>query len=122
MNSITKEYLATIIIGKIAEDISIHRKFRQQPCEDYSCPVPTDEEVLDFIITIPYFDDKLKDFLIGNLKETTVITSQAWENEFIRKTNCWAKSLEWLHGEDPDVTRLHRENAQSHFSFLSLPY
>ena len=122
MNSITKDYLTDIIIKKIEEDISIHRKARQQATDQEHYPCPTDEEVLDFIIAIPYFDDKLKDFLIGNLMETTIIISQSWENEFIKKTTSWAKSVEWLYGEDAAAVHPDEAKAGRQSSFLSLPY
>jgi hypothetical protein len=122
MNSITKDYLTDIIIKKIAEDISIHRKAKQQAPGDEHYPCPTDEEVLDFIIAIPYFDDKLKDFLIGNLMETTIIISQSWENEFNKKTASWAESAEWLYGEDAGALRPGEAGGGRQSSFLSLPY
>src|SRR5215203_2684064 len=100
MNSITKDYLTEIIFKKIAGNINFHRQSKRHLGSMEHASVPTDEEVLDFIISIPYFDDRLKDFLIGNLGETTIIISQSWENEFIIKAKLWADSMDWLHGND----------------------
>jgi hypothetical protein len=121
MNSITKNYLAEIIFKKISPTIDIHRMSKRHLFNYEPCSLPTTEELLDFIISIPYFDDKLKDFLIGNLGDTTIIISQSWENEFIIKTRLWAESVEWLHGNDhflksPVFTNSREKN------YLSLPY
>ena len=62
MNSVTKDYLAEIIFKKASENIDQYRESKQQQFDNEPYPGATDEEVLDFIITIPYFDVKLKDF------------------------------------------------------------
>ena len=120
MNSITKDYLAEIIFKKISDNINIHRKSKRHLVNYHFSSVPTDDEVLDFIISIPYFDDRLKDFLIGNLGETTIIISQSWENEFIIKTRLWAESVEWLHGNDNFLKDVNLNNKER--KYLSLPY
>lgn len=122
MNSITKEYLVEIIFNKISESIDIHRQSKNHQFDNEPYPGATDEEMLDFIISMPYFDDKLKNFLLGNLAETTVIISQSWENEFIIKTRLWAESFEWLHGNDYFLSEAHISNINKERKFLSLPY
>ena len=121
MNSITKEYLAEIILKKISEKIDVHRRAKRDAISNGAYALPTDEEVLDFIISIPYFDDRLKDFLIGNLGDSTIIISQSWENEFIVKTRLWAESFEWLHGNDQLLSEPGNSNNKER-KFLSLPY
>ena len=122
MNSITKEYLTEIIFKKISETIDQHRESKQHQFDNEPYPGATDEEVLDFIITIPYFDRKLKDFLLGNLSENTIIISQAWENEFIKNTQLWAESFEWLHGNDYFLSEAHISGINKERVFLRLPY
>ena len=122
MNSITKDYLTEIISKRISETISIHRRSKKHQCDNEPYQIATDEEVLDFIISIPYFDDRLKDFLIGNLVEHTIIISQAWENEFIKKTNLWVESFEWLHGNDQFSSELPVSGTNKENVFLTLPY
>ena len=122
MNSITKDYLAEIIFKKISETIDKYRESKSQQFDNEPYPGATDEEVLDFIISIPYFDDKLKDFLLGNLLEETIIISQSWENEFIKKTRLWAESFEWLHGNDYFLIEAHISGINKEGTFLRLPY
>jgi hypothetical protein len=122
MNSITKDYLVEIIFKKISENIDIHRQSKRHQFDNEPYPGATDEEILDFIISIPYFDDRLKNFLLGNLAETTIIISQSWENEFIIKARLWAESFEWLHGNDYFLSEAHVSNIKREGKFLSLPY
>ena len=122
MNSITKDYLAGIIFKKTSETIDIHRESKRHQFDNEPYPGATDEEVLDFIISIPYFDERLKDFLLGNLIEDTIIISQSWENEFIKNTLLWAESFEWLHGNDYFLSEAHISGINKEGMFLTLPY
>ena len=122
MNSVTKDYLAEIIFKKASENIDQYRESKQQQFDNEPYPGATDEEVLDFIITIPYFDVKLKDFLLGNLADNTIIISQSWENEFIKNTKLWAESFEWLHGNDYFLIEAHTSGINKNKHFLTLPY
>lgn len=122
MNSVTKDYLAEIIFKKASENIDKYRESKQQQFDNEPYPGATDEEVLDFIITIPYFDVKLKDFLLGNLAEDTIIISQNWENEFIKNTKLWAESFDWLHGNDYFLSEAYTSGNNKDKHFLSLPY
>ena len=81
-----------------------------------------DEEVLSFIHSIPYFDTRLKDFIIGQMSERTIIISQNWENEFIIKCRAWAESFEWLHGDDRFLSDRHLDQLRRNAASLSLPY
>ena len=65
---------------------------------------------------------KLKDFLLGNLSEDTIIISQSWENEFIKNTKLWAESFEWLHGNDYFLSEAHVSGINRERVFLTLPY
>lgn len=122
MNSVTKDYLTEIIFKKASENIDKYRESKQQQFDNEPYPGATDEEVLDFIITIPYFDVKLKDFLLGNLAEDTIIISQSWENEFIKNTKLWAESFEWLYGSDYFLSEAHVSGINKDRVFLRLPY
>lgn len=122
MNSITKDYLTGIVFKNASETIDKHRQSKQHPFDNKPYPGATDEELLDFIISIPYFDVRLKDFLLGNLAEDTIIISQAWENEFIKKTKLWAESFEWLQGNDHFLSEAVINGMQKEKAFLTLPY
>ncbi|MGG9970586.1 hypothetical protein ACQ33O_02230 [Ferruginibacter sp. SUN002] len=117
MTSITSDYLINIIDRCISTTIS-QRRTNLNKYEMPEATVATDEEILDFIISIPYFDTKLKDFIIGNLPMQAVIISQTWENEFIKKCMEWRGSKEWMH---TDVSSFNSDKEQ-HKSFLMLPY
>lgn len=122
MNSITKDYLTEIVFKKATETIEKRRESKQHQFDNEPYPGATDEEVLDFILTIPYFDEKLKDFLLGNLADDTIIISQAWENEFIKKTRLWADSRDWLQGSNYFLDETNSRSAQNTATFLRLPY
>jgi hypothetical protein len=122
MKSITKEYLADIIFRRINKTIDMHRQSKRNYMEPEQYPVATDEEILEFIHSIPYFDIRLKDFIIGHLSERTIIISQTWENEFILKCNAWAESFEWLHGDDRFLSDKHLDLIKRNAVFLTLPY
>ncbi|GEM_PF-1003349 len=122
MNSITKDYLTEIIFKRISDNIDQYRQSKQHQFDNEPYPGATDEEVLDFIISIPYFDVKLKDFLLGNLAEETIIISQTWENEFIKNTKLWSESFEWLHGNDYFLSEAHISGINTGKDFLTLPY
>ncbi|MEO6488926.1 MAG: hypothetical protein ABIO04_03210 [Ferruginibacter sp.] len=121
MKSITKEYLSDIIFRIINKSIDGHRASKRYDLSDKDFPA-TDEEVLEFLHSIPYFDTRLKDFIIGHLSERTIIVSQAWENEFIVKCRAWAESYEWLHGDDRFLSDKHLDKIKKEATFLTLPY
>jgi hypothetical protein len=122
MKAITNEYLADIILRQINGNIRTHRANKNNFLIHENLPCATDAELLDFIQTIPYFHETLKDFLVGNLTEETIIISQSWELEFLKKTILWAESFEWLHGSDYFLTDAHINSIKKNISSLSLPY
>ncbi|MES2430015.1 MAG: hypothetical protein V4556_03700 [Bacteroidota bacterium] len=118
MTSITSDYLINIIDRCIST--TIHQ--RRTNLNKYEAPettVATDEEILDFIVAIPYFDTKLKDFIIGNLPMQAVIISQTWENEFIKKCMEWRGSQEWMQA---NASLLNNLQKQINRNSLTLPY
>ena len=118
MQSITKEYLLDIIRRKISATIHLHRK--RHP---YSFTVvgssASSEEVKEFILTIPYFDASLKNFLTS-LADAQTIISQAWELEFIKKCELWMQGYEWLYGTPCFSNEQHVYQGQR--PSLALPY
>jgi hypothetical protein len=122
MQSITKTYLIDTIYRMINTSIRLHRQSKNNSHYNEVYPVATDEEMIDFIVTIPYFDIDLKDFLLGNVKEETVIISQSWEIEFIKKCTAWANSYEWLEGDEYYLSDAHISSLMRQADCLSLPY
>ncbi len=95
MTSITVEYLVDIIVRQVSKTITLRRNNpAEKTTPEYA--EATDEEIVDFIFSIPYFDIKLKDFLLGNVDLQNIIISQTWENEFIKKCKNWAEDMCWL--------------------------
>ena len=122
MKAITNEYLAEYILRYINKDIQVHRSSKNNFLIHENFPCATDAELLDFIQSNPYYGINLKDFLVGNLKEETIIISQSWELEFLKKSLLWAESFEWLHGNDYYLSDTHINQIRKNISTLSLPY
>ena len=122
MQSITKEYLIDTIFRMINTSLQLHRASKNRSMYNDEHPTATDEEIIDFIVTIPYFDEQLKYFLLGNVKENTIIISQSWELEFIKKTISWVQSYEWLEGDDYYLSDAHISRLQQKANCLRLPY
>ena len=95
MTSITVEYLVYIIVRQVSKTITLRRNNPSEKATPAYAGA-TDEEIVDFIFSIPYFDIKLKDFLLGNVDLQNIIISQTWENEFIKKCNTWSEDMRWL--------------------------
>lgn len=122
MQSITKVYLLDIIYRMINNSIKQHRYSKHNDHYNEVYATATDEEMIDFIVTIPYFDIDLKDFLLGNVKEETVIISQSWEIEFIKKCTAWSQSYEWLEGDEYYLSDTHISRLMQQANCLRLPY
>ncbi len=122
MKAITKEYLADIIFRAINKTIDTHRNSKKNAFYYEPFPTATDEEILDFIQSTPYFDVRLKDFLLGNLVDETIIISQSWEIEFLKKTLSWAEGFEWLHGNTYFLSEAHISGIRKQSGCLTLPY
>jgi hypothetical protein len=76
--------------------ITIH--YRRKIADNYFAKETvevTEEELIDFVASIPYFTIELKDFLMGNLTVQTIIISQDWEKDFARKSIAWATHPQW---------------------------
>ncbi len=82
----------------------------------------SNEEIADFILSIPYFHDGLKDFILGNANEQTIIVSQAWEIAFIIRTKKWAECDEWLHEAFQSSPKYYTGPPQRGTDSLKLPY
>ncbi|MEJ7626536.1 MAG: hypothetical protein WKF35_06725 [Ferruginibacter sp.] len=121
MKSITKDYLADIIFRIINKTISLHRSSQNNYLYHEHFPSATDAEVLDFIQSIPWFDLKLKNFIVGNLAEETIIISQSWELEFFKRVQAWSESNTWLQYNNSILHNSMPEDSAGNFS-LTLPY
>jgi len=122
MQFITRTYLTDIIFRGINETIQPRRMSQKNHLFYLHYPTATKDELLDFIESIPYFDDRLKDFLMGNLPNDNTIISQAWETSFIVKTKLWATSNDWLHVDVILSIGFYTKYVKANKDLLTLPY
>ncbi len=122
MIAATGEYLINIIERRVNQTIGLHRNLSAEEIAANNFLYATNKEIADFILSIPYFDERLKNFILGFLTEQTIIISQSWEIAFIVRTGRWAESEEWLHGAF-QLSMSSLANHQYHNpNFLTLPY
>lgn len=119
MITVTSEYLINVI----------ERHLRGSGTGNFPRPLSTVEPhpvpssiIADFLLSIPYFDADLKNFILGKAKESVMIVSQAWEIEFIIRTKSWATSETWK-CKTFSFNEAYIASAQENlYSFLKLPY
>jgi hypothetical protein len=121
MISVTGEYLVNIIERHIGATINKKRGVGDESIDVKNNP-PSNEEVADFLLSIPYFDQGVKNFILGNGSETTMIVSQAWEIAFILRTKKWSESETWLQNRLTISHRFCKEDSEQVTDFLKLPY
>lgn len=122
MISVTGEYLITIIERNVNRTICIRRNHPVQAAAIEVVYDTTNEEIADFILSIPYFDEGIKNFIMGISNEKTIIISQSWEIAFIVRARKWAESDEWLHEAFRLSMGLNDSQLKGITDFLALPY
>ena len=122
MIAVTGEYLINIIERRVNQTIGLRRNLSPAELAEEHFLYATNEEIADFILSIPYFDERLKNFILGFLTEQTIIISQSWEIAFIVRTRSWAESDEWLHGAFRLSMSTLDDHQQNNPDFLTLPY
>lgn len=121
MQSITKDYLLDIIQKKMNVSIHLHRKQNPHSLNIALYSKATAQELQEFILSIPYFDEGLKHFLTAAGEQQTII-SQTWELEFVKKCELWLGGYEWLYGKPNFLNEVYDSNVGKSQSFLKLPY
>jgi hypothetical protein len=119
MKGITRAYLLYLIKDYVK--LTIHHR-RNIPRNYFAEEVVeiTDEEIIDFVISIPYFTVELKDFLMENLSVQMIIISQQWEKDFTRKAVAWATDSRWT---SADMSFLSNSYKNTNITdLLNLPY
>lgn len=122
MISVTGEYLLNIIERHVNRTIGFRRNLPIEEIRDEKMLASTNEEIADFILSIPYFDERLKNFILGFSNEQTIIISQSWEIAFMVRAGKWAESDEWLHGAFRLSMCPYAEELKGNADFLTLPY
>jgi hypothetical protein len=122
MQSITKTYLTDLLVRTINQTIQIRRvsQHKQLPYLQYT--TATTDELLDFIASIPYFDEGLKNFLMGKQNDTIIIISQAWETSFMVRAKAWAESEAWLYINPIFAIGFSTQQLTREKDSLTLPY
>jgi len=119
MKGITRAYLLYVINDCMK--ITIH--YRRKVADNYFAKEITDvteEELIDFVATIPYFSIELKDFLMGNLTVQSIIISQDWEKDFARKAVAWATDPKWTETDMSFLAESFKNVVIE--DFLTMPY
>lgn len=122
MTAVTAEYLINIIERQVNKTIGSRRNVEAKEAHLSEIFKSTNEEIADFILSIPYFDERLKNFILGSLEEQAIIISQAWEIDFIIKTTRWAEGDDWLHGAFRLSMSSYVNKRSESADFLTLPY
>jgi hypothetical protein len=92
--------LRKLIFEAINPTIEIHRESDENYFWLEHNPCVTDQEIEDFIQSIPYFKQELKCFLLNDFPgvEEMFVTDE-WQEEFEQKVKAWTESFEWLNGD-----------------------
>ena len=122
MIAATGEYLINIIERRVNQTIGLRRNLSAAELLIEPTLYATNEEIADFVLSIPYFDERLKNFILGFVTEQTIIISQTWEIAFSVRTGRWAESDEWLHGDFRLSMSALDDHQQNNPDFLTLPY
>lgn len=96
MKSISIQDLRSIIFEHIDETIDDHRKSKRNKFYYDPYPTATEDELDDFIKSIPYFTDDLKKFLLGKNHSSTLFVPYSWLERFDMAIWFWYDSEEWL--------------------------
>ncbi len=118
MQCVTNNYLLDIIQKKMTVTLPLHRKQNPHSLNLALYAKATPQELQEFILSIPYFDGSLKNFLTATGEPQTII-SQAWELEFVKKCELWLGSYEWMYGKPCDTNGSRFDISRMN---LSLPY
>ena len=119
MKGITRAYLLHLIKDCITVSIHHRRNVSQNYFAKEIVEI-TEDEMIDFITSIPYYTVELKDFLIGNLSVQVIIISQHWEKDFIAKGITWATDTKWTAADMSFLSNCYKNVVVT--DFLSLPY
>lgn len=122
MQLITKSYLTSIIFRAVNATLLIRRASQKNILYYLNYPTATDEELMDFTQSCPYFDAGLKEYLLEIITDESIIISQLWETAFIVKTKEWSTSNQWLHVDVIVSIGFYPAQINSNPDCLKLPY
>ena len=53
----------------------------------------TEEEIVEFILLIPHFDERLKDFMLGNISDRKQSSAGMWKLNSSKNATAWSESF-----------------------------
>lgn len=119
MKGITRAYLLYLLSDYLKFTIHLRRNTPRNYFD--SVPVEiTEDEITDFIVSIPYFGVELKDFLVGNLPVQMIIISREWEKDFTCKAVAWATDVRWTLSDMSFLPNKYQNVLST--DFLNMPY
>lgn len=119
MKGITRAYLLYLIKDYIKLTIHHRRNIPRNYFAEELVEI-TEEEIIDFIISIPYLTVELKDFLMENLSVQMIIVSKEWEKDFTRNAVAWATDGKWTAADMSFLCNSYKNIKIT--DLLSLPY
>jgi uncharacterized protein YciI len=122
MQLVTKSYLTDIIYRTIRPGIQLRRASQSNHLHYLQNAAATNDELWAFIQSIPYFDERLRDFLMGKPGDSNIIISQTWETNFIIRVKQWADNHTWLHTDPIFSIGFYPQYITRGKDFLTLPY
>jgi len=123
MISVTGEYLINIIERHVNNTICHRRAHSVEKIIPECSNGATNEEIADFILSIPFFDEGIKNFILGTSIENTIIISQSWEIAFILRAKKWSECDDWVHGSFRlSMSSNAADSLKKDADFLTLPY
>jgi len=122
MQLVTKTYLTDIILRTLCPGIQKRRASQRNQLHYLQLSAATNDELWAFIQSIPYFDERLRDFLMRKPADTNIIISQTWETNFIIRVKQWADSHTWLHTDPIFSIGFYPQYITKGKDFLTLPY
>jgi len=90
MKYVKQSELRKLIFDAINPTIEAYREAQENYFWLEFNPCTNEQEIDDFIKSIPYFEQELKDFLLDNCaREKVIVISDEWEEEFAKKVWMW---------------------------------
>ena len=99
---VTSYYLITVIERELKSTIELYRQSKRTYYFDGDYFV-ADQEVNDFIFSIPYFTYDLKEFLYSRDSSIVIEETQDWLYKFLENIYLWSESAEWLYDDMPFI-------------------
>lgn len=111
LDEMTAKKLRDIIRGEINPNIKLHRQMKGFPFLEQQFHFPIEEEVDNFLYSIPYFEKSLSLYIINPTFldgcSTCLFIKDDWQQEFEENVRKWANSDEWLYDEELMLRHLH---------------